>query len=144
MYLQRKNILAWKPTSDLHITVRSHETRSEIKMVWVHFGAWCVLYLRSNELYFTLGSISLVKLKEVKFSNRCEIACEHIFTWSEFSTLNKMKLWRNLTGQFKLTSVHIPKMKCSFEQTKIFKTSLQLKNDLSFKPVWNFHVNRLL
>ena len=96
--------------------------------VWVHFGQ-----------YFTS-----VKLTKVKFSNQCEIACEHIFTWSEFSTLNEMKLWRNLIGRFKLTSVHTPKMKCSCEQTKIFKTSLQLKNNLSFKQVWNFHVNVLL
>ena len=73
--------------------------------VWDHFG-----------LYFTL-----VKLTEMKFSNRCEIPCEHIFTWSEFCTLNEMKLWRNLMGQFKITSVHTPKMKCSCEQRKNFQ-----------------------
>ena len=147
---KEKNILAWEPTSDLHIRVRSHETKSEIKLVWVHFGAWCVLYHCSHELYFTLG-LSLLwvlfhfsQINRSEISNQCEIACEHIFPWSEFSTLNEMKLWRNLIGQFKLTSVHTPKMKCPCEQTKTFKTSLQLKNDLSFKPVWNFHVNILL
>ena len=47
------------PPLKSHIRVHSHETQSEIKLVWVHFGAWCVFYLRSHELYFTLGSISL-------------------------------------------------------------------------------------
>ena len=52
---KRKNTLAWKPTSDLHIRVCSHETQSEIKLVWVHFGAWCVLYLHSHGTLFHFG-----------------------------------------------------------------------------------------
>ena len=71
--------------------------------VWIHFGK-----------YFTS-----VKLTELKFSNRCEIACEQVFTWSEFSTLNEMKLWRNLIAQFKSNSVHNPKTKCSMDRQKL-------------------------
>ena len=122
------------PTSDLHIEYV--HMRSQVKSNWSEF----TLVRGVFSIFFHINFISLwvwvhfgqyftsVKLTELKFSNQCEISCEHIFTWSEFSTLNEMSLWRNLLGQFKLTSAHAPKMKCSCGQIKIFKTSLQLKN----------------
>ena len=78
-----------------------------------------------------------------EISNRCEIACEHIFTWSEFSTLNEMKLWRNLIAQFKLNSVHNPKWNVLWTD-KNFQTFPAIEKRSEFQTGLKFSCERTL